>query len=527
MLFINLISLNAANQKENIALNKNVVVSSELPGYPKENAVDDSPTTGWASSLTEPTAEIYVDLGEDAHFDEIVITWHDVHYALNYTIQTSDDTFTWDDLKANIGGVPGTKTINDGYAYNKRYVRIVCNTKAKSDGTYAVLDFRVNQTSPDYVGSQGISAGEAHLVQLDLDGTTPYIAYQDWENDRKIAVKTFNGSSWVDVGSITSDVVLDIALAVDDETHAIYVAYRDIHNAIKVQKYSGGTWSPLGNIPYTTEGKVDLIIDKSGTTNIPYIAFNDIGIDPETGIDCTNKITVMKFESGTWQVVGTRGSTFRNPAIEYDQLEITYFSLALDNINELYVAYSLGLVESPAITNDYLYPIHKERATVMKYNTKKNLWETVGFPMFTFTRSNFISIDFDGNNTPYIAIQDMYLRNGTSLWKLSSSASPHGKAFSYVSNTGPYVCTTYVGLSFYNNIPYISYSSIGDYGRANVAKYTDGKWRTIGGFPGCFSKAASVYNSHKIDTNGTIYVAYSDWDANGKVSVVKYEQELF
>ena len=51
------------------------------------------------------------------------------------------------------------------------------------------------------IGPPGFSAGEAYITSLALDGSTPYVAYQDAVNGFKATVMKYNGTSWETVGS--------------------------------------------------------------------------------------------------------------------------------------------------------------------------------------------------------------------------------------------------------------------------------------------------------------------------------------
>lgn len=74
----------------NVALNKNVSVSSVEEGQAGTNAVDGNPGTRWSSSFSDPQT-ISVDLGGVFHLDSVVLIW-EAAYGREYKIQVSEDT---------------------------------------------------------------------------------------------------------------------------------------------------------------------------------------------------------------------------------------------------------------------------------------------------------------------------------------------------------------------------------------------------------------------------------------------------
>ena len=113
------------------------------------------------------------------------------------------------------------------------------------------------------VGLQTFSAGTAQYTSLAIDPSgTPYIAYQDVANGSKATVMKYTNGSWQIVGTAGFS-----AGAVDSDG----------------VRYS-----------YLTA----LAFDPSGT---PYFAYQDNGNG--------GKATVMKYASGSWQVVGAAGFT--------------------------------------------------------------------------------------------------------------------------------------------------------------------------------------------------------------------------
>jgi hypothetical protein len=107
--------LDSASPGTDLALNATATASSvDDPGNGPENAVDGDDKTRWSSAY-EDNQWIQLDLKAAATFDRIVLLWEQA-YAMNFTIQVSDDGTTWTDvkdvsnapvpLKISVNGVP-------------------------------------------------------------------------------------------------------------------------------------------------------------------------------------------------------------------------------------------------------------------------------------------------------------------------------------------------------------------------------------------------------------------------------------
>lgn len=229
-----------------------------------------------------------------------------------------------------------------------------------------------------YVGNSGFSPDEISHTAMDIANNGDiYIAFQDTSQGNKATIMKYDGSSWQTVGNpgFSANVVYSICLALDDNDIP-YIMFRDTSqgNKATVMKYDGGSWNYVGNPGFSANPVSitynSLVIDALGT---PYVAYQD-----------ENKATVMKFNAGSWSYVGD-GTGFSAG-------EIKFPSLALDNNDKLYIAYS-------DLANG-------EKATVMKFNGTASVWETVGSIGFSADKATRMSLEINGNNTPYLAFID-------------------------------------------------------------------------------------------------------------------------
>ena len=109
------------------------------------------------------------------------------------------------------------------------------------------------------VGNAGFSSYADNIsLAVDTNGN-PYVAYES--SNYLLAVKKFDGSNWIDVGTgnITSNITTGISLSINPSDNSLIVAYQD-GSIIKVKQFDGTNWvasgSDLANIsnnygPYT------------------------------------------------------------------------------------------------------------------------------------------------------------------------------------------------------------------------------------------------------------------------------------
>jgi len=227
---------------------------------------------------------------------------------------------------------------------------------------------KYNGSSWATVGTPGFSAGGAaaynNWIAVNNSGT-PYVAYSDGGNGRKVTVMKYDGANWVNVGSpgFSANEAAYVSFAMDN-SGTPYVAYYDVADGTQLMKFNGSDWEPVGN-PLVTLEYLDLAIDLSGA---PYLVAG-------------SELNVKKYNSGNWSVVGD--SDFAGPAIDD--------GIAIDPIGTPYVTYS-------DLAND-------NKATVMKYNGAN--WATVGSPDFSAGQAGMPSIAISPDGLPYVAYQDV------------------------------------------------------------------------------------------------------------------------
>ncbi len=114
--------------------------SSELPGNPISNALDNNPMTAWRSS-PESTQLYEIDFRQVREFGGMVIDWDEKDFARNYEIQISEDKTNWTTLRS-------VQDSNGGRDYlflpetDSRYVRIRL-LKSNSANGYGIREIEI------------------------------------------------------------------------------------------------------------------------------------------------------------------------------------------------------------------------------------------------------------------------------------------------------------------------------------------------------------------------------------------------
>lgn len=333
-----------------------------------------------------------------------------------------------------------------------------------------------------YVGTNtGFSIGIAQYTNIKFLGSTPYVAYVDYGDDGRVWVKSYNGSSWVQVGdnSGLDNQTMDCDMEIDGSQ--IYFGYIDNDwdgGKPSVLKYNGSSWDYWGNSDFTPSFSERFSIAVEG--DYTYAAFRDYGAE--------NKLSVMSSENGgNWTLLGDRG--FSDNKVDYTDIFIYD--------GHPYVAYE---------ENSKLY--------VKMYT---GIWIDLGAqPISDGTiNSNSLSLFVASDGTPYVAYTD------TSIFGSKLSVKKYnGSSWEYVGGQGFTPNEGYNPKIFvYNNTPYVAFSDTYDVYKASVMKYNGSSWEYVG--TNGFSAGKIAHLSFYV-YNGTPYVAYQDYNNNYKINVMKY-----
>lgn len=128
------------NTSVNLALGRPAFASSlESSFFPASNAFDgDSLVTRWSSQFSDPQ-NIYVDLGAIHQLCQVRLFW-EVAYALDFTIDLSDDGLSWTPAATITGNTLSKNVIN--ITGSGRYVRMNGTARGTTFG-YSLVEFKV------------------------------------------------------------------------------------------------------------------------------------------------------------------------------------------------------------------------------------------------------------------------------------------------------------------------------------------------------------------------------------------------
>lgn len=244
------------------------------------------------------------------------------------------------------------------------------------------------------LGGEPASAAYSRFMRLEVTPQgTPIVAFQDFGAQGRggITVRRFTDGEWATLGrpGFSAGQAAFIALAIAPDGTP-WVAYQDFSDqatgGLSVQKFSQDKWQTLGRAGFSGGEAhfIALAIDARGT---PYVAFRDFA-------DRHNGASVFTFDGKVWQPVGDGAGLSPGAA--------TFISLALAPDGTPYIAYEDGGAENPA--------------TVRKLSDDGSHWGYVGQAWFTRSESEFTTIAFAPDGTPYIAYQD-WLHGGLSVQK--------------------------------------------------------------------------------------------------------------
>ncbi|MEO8637675.1 MAG: Ig-like domain-containing protein [Candidatus Taylorbacteria bacterium] len=292
---------------------------------------------------------------------------------------------SWVTLPSGSTGISGNDSYTPTMAFDSSGNPYVAMQDGGTGGnSYKAVVKKFDGSSWVTVGSVAATSQQADYPSIAIDSSNNiYVAHMDYFPDGgKVALEKFNGTSWSTVGASSGNGFSDgqgdqVSLALDS-TGVPYVAFSDHFsgrgNKATVMKYNGSSWVVVGS-PAFSAGQVFSTSIKLDSTNIPYVAYKDVGT--------SNRITVMKFTSGSWSNVGSAGFNGGATGSEWP-------SLAFDSLDVPYVGFSDGA--------------NGLRTTVMKYNGSS--WEAVGSAGFTSSIGTFTSLDLDSNNNPYLGYWD-------------------------------------------------------------------------------------------------------------------------
>ncbi|MCE5300554.1 MAG: hypothetical protein LLG37_06755 [Spirochaetia bacterium] len=353
-----------------------------------------------------------------------------------------------------------------------------------------------------YIGTPGISIGIANNGGIGISYGTIYIGFNDYGNDGKTSAMFFNGSIWNNIGGIGFSNTSTSNPSFFVFNGMPYMAYADNTNGFKakVMKYKYGIWIPVGSTSISDGEAQNLclyVYDDGTVDGLPYLAFRDMYN--------LGKATVKRFYGSSWTDVG--GYPAITNATAY------YMSFYVYNNGTTFGMPYLAFEDSAS----------GSKASVMKFN---GTWTYVGgSPGASIVAGTYTSIYIYNNGTfeglPYLAFSNMdnsykanVIKFETGIWQVvgvqnfTTTGSSENKIEVYDD-----------GLTI-GGIPYLAYIDFDTTFKANVVKLVGSSWQSVGSANFTPSNIGQIFFDI---CKGIPYVSFVDWNADGKLSVMKYD----
>ncbi|MFI9796770.1 discoidin domain-containing protein [Streptomyces sp. NPDC052302] len=239
--------IDSASPGTDLALHRDATASTvDEDAHKPGNVTDGDPKTRWSSAF-EDDQWVAVDLGAEASFDRVVVTWEQA-YAKTYDVQVSDDGDTWRDaasvdntatpLPFRASGSAALQSV-EFEPRTARHVRVLCHSRATSWGASMWSLSVIDSASPgtdlalrkDATASSEEGGGSRAANAVDGDPNTRWSsAYEDEQSiqvdlgasvrfDRVVILweqayaRTYtvqvsdDGEDWTDVKSVDNSTV--------------------------------------------------------------------------------------------------------------------------------------------------------------------------------------------------------------------------------------------------------------------------------------------------------------------------------
>lgn len=343
----------------------------------------------------------------------------------------------------------------------------------------------------DPLGISEAGVGRLSLVNDFQDHLV--VGYYDESVDAG-SVQKFDGTNWTYLGDgpgMTPSSAAYLSLSIDNQD-APFFTYQIPYpgSGLAVRKFVNNQWVDL---PNATNGSVNFQASSFSADNTLYIVTGE------------NSGTVRRFVNGIWEQVGT--SNF------FDDIPY-YLDMDIANNGKIFISFN---------SNGYVHVLENNIDA-----SSSDAWLPVGgvtnVAPAPSTENYNSALAVDGNNNLYLAYASSYAEgqklnvkkyDGTE-WSQLGNEQFSSNAIQHVS----------IGIGA-DNIIYVAASNYADtdYLRNYVMYYNNASDLWVQAGTGWASMGEAVYNSLEVDSNGNLFLAFSDSDLN-KLSVKKLNLDI-
>jgi len=332
------------------------------------------------------------------------------------------------------------------------------------------------------VGELGFSAKEAYQFSLAADQGVVWAAYRDSAAGNRLTVQRYSDCQWKVVGSAgMSAGEINIPPSISLYEGNAWVAYADasLWDTVIVKQYGGAGWLAVGGP--NSLGKPTNELSLMVVNGLPYVAM--------ARSDKFYRPSVMRFNTVQWEPLG-------------DEFLSEVGTQAIDLF--LYEGF-VGVAFSDGNQGG--------AATARQYDAQDKKWVAVGADGFTPGEARPLSMA-SGGGVVWAAYSDAEAESKVSVMKFD------GDSWQQVGKAGfseDAVKSVSIGAD-YNGIPFLAYESVP--GKAEIVTFDGKDWLPVG------DAAAYMYLADEpvlhVAPDGTVYLAFSDQAAGGKLSVIQY-----
>ncbi len=333
------------------------------------------------------------------------------------------------------------------------------------------------------VGDLGFSGGEAYVFDVAAQDGVVWVAYRDSTAGNRLTVVRHQDCSWQVVGGTglsAGEINLRPSLSLYEGKPWVAYADASLWDSVIVKQYSGAGWLPVGGT--SSLGKPTNELDLLVMNGLPYVAM--------ARSDQFYRPSVMRFDTVQWEPLGDEFlSDVGTQAIGLFQYE-GFVSVAFGDGNQ------------------------GNAVTALQYDPLKKTWGALGVKGFTPGEARPLSVA-SGGGVVWAAYSDAASGAKVSVMRFD------GESWQQVGAPGlsaEAVKSVSIGADG-GGMPYLAFESVP--GKAEVLSFEGNDWFPLG------DAAAYLYLADEpvlhVSPEGTVYLAFCDQAAGGRLSVIQYK----